>query len=58
MAAIGDGWATDAWVEAGWDGEAWSEGAAPPSAGVINNPWIWKLYKVGVCACLFFPFPT
>ena len=24
MAAIGDGWATDAWVEAGWITGAWA----------------------------------
>lgn len=28
MAAIGDGWETDAWIEAGWATGAWLVGAA------------------------------
>jgi len=28
MAAIGDGWETDAWIEAGWVTGAWLVGAA------------------------------
>ena len=28
MAAIGPGWATDAWIEASWIARAWGEAAA------------------------------
>ena len=36
MAAIGPGWATDAWIEAGWIAGAW----AAVVAAVAGLPWI------------------
>ena len=34
MAAIGPGWATDAWIEASWIDTAWGAVVAAVSAGV------------------------
>ena len=40
MAAIGPGWATDAWIEAGWIAGAWGAVIAalmPKHEGLLRN---------------------
>lgn len=38
MAAIGAGWATDAWIEASWISTAWSDVVGVE--GAIGDAWI------------------
>ena len=48
MAAIGDGWATDAWIEASWIAEAWGT-AAPvvqPSPEPSGAGFVFPLPRV------------
>ena len=62
MAAIGDGWETDAWIEAGWVTGAWLVGAAAivlqflrplrglevVTVGAVSNPRLYFRLVSGV----------